>query len=186
MKALVNDLLSTIVFVGLYWLSGSIYVATGVAVAAGVIHIAAFRAIGRKIDPMQWLALGLVVAFGATTLLTNNPKFILAKPSLVHFIVAAVMLKRGWMGRYLPPIVRENLSAGVIAGWGYGWAALMLALGVANLIVVFSFDARVWAWFIAFGAIGAKFLLAAVQYVTFRALVRRQLLLAPQLGSAGA
>jgi intracellular septation protein len=175
MKALINDLLSTLVFVGLYAVSGSIYLATAAAVITGVIHFAYFKMTGQKIEPMQWLGLALVVLFGATALATDNPQFIMVKPSIIHFVVAAVMLRRGWLGRYLPPIARDNLSAAAIVGWGYGWAALMGTLGIANLIVALSFDVRVWTWFISFGAIAAKLLFAAIQYGSLRTLVRGRL-----------
>src|SRR5205085_611938 len=132
------------------------YLATVAAIAAGVIHVIAFKLIGRRIDPMQWLGLALVLVFGGTALATDNPQFIMVKPSIVHFIVAAVMLRRGWLGRYLPPIAKANLSDAMIVGWGHGWAALMVALGVLNLIIAVTFDVTVWAWFVSVGAVGAK------------------------------
>jgi intracellular septation protein len=177
MTALINDLFSTLVFVGLYATTGSIYLATAAAIAAGAIHVAVFRLTGRKIEPMQWLGLALVVLFGGTALATDNPQFIMIKPSIIHFIVAAVMLRRGWLARYLPPIAKVNLSEAVVVGWGYGWAVLMILLGIANLVIATSFDVRVWTWFISFGAIGAKLVFAAVQIVSFRTMVRRRLAL---------
>jgi intracellular septation protein A len=176
MTALLNDLFSTLVFVGLYAAFGSIYLATAAAIAAGVIHVIVFKLIGRRIDPMQWLGLVLVVLFGGTALASDNPQFIMVKPSIIHFIVAAVMLRRGWLDRYLPPIAKANLSEAMVVGWGYGWAALMIALGVLNLIVAMTFDVNVWAWFVSFGAVGAKIVFAAAQYTLFRTTVRRRLL----------
>jgi intracellular septation protein A len=176
MTALLNDLFSTLVFVGLYVASGNIYLATVAAIGAGVIHVIAFKLIGRRIDPMQWLGLGLVLVFGGTALATDNPQFIMIKPSIVHFIVAAVMLRRGWVARYLPPIAQANLSDAMIVGWGYGWAALMVALGVLNLVIAMAFDVTVWAWFVSVGAVGAKIAFAAAQITLFRTLVRRRIL----------
>ena len=176
MTALLNDLFSTLVFVGLYVISGSIYLATVAAIAAGVIHVIVFRLMGRRIDPMQWLGLALVVVFGGTALATDNPQFIMIKPSIIHFIVAAVMLRRGWVARYLPPIAIANLSDAMIVGWGYGWAALMIALGVLNLIIAMTFDVTVWAWFVSVGAVGAKIVFAAAQITLFRTIVRRRVL----------
>jgi intracellular septation protein A len=177
MAALLNDLFSTLVFVALYWTLGSVYLATIAAIATGVLHVVLFKLLGRQIHPMQWVGLVLVVAFGGTALATDNPQFIMVKPSIIHFIVAAVMLRPGWLVRYLPPIAAANLSRAVVVGWGFGWAVLMVALGIANLIIAMSFDASTWAWFISFGAVGAKLLFAAIQYVSFRTMVRRRLLL---------
>ena len=58
---------------------------------------------GRPIDAMQWLALGLVAVLGAATLITQNGRFIMAKPTAIHWAIGTVMLRRGWMARYLPP-----------------------------------------------------------------------------------
>ena len=64
---------------------------------------------GRPIDAMQWLALGLVLVLGAATLITQDSRFIMVKPTVVHWAIGAVMLRHGWMTRYLPPIARDNL-----------------------------------------------------------------------------
>jgi len=58
---------------------------------------------------MAYASLGLGDRLGAATLLTDDPRFVLAKPAIGHFAVGAIMLKRGWMLRYLPPIVTETI-----------------------------------------------------------------------------
>ena len=68
----------------------------------------------RPIDVMQWLALGLVLVLGAATLITQDSRFIMVKPTLVHWAIGAVMLRHGWMTRYLPPIARDNLPLSVM------------------------------------------------------------------------
>ncbi len=175
MKQLLDDLLSTIVFVALYVASGDIFIATGLAIAAGLVQITYLKAKGRAIDMMQWASLALVIVLGGTAIATRDSRFIMMKPSIAHFAIAAVMLRRGWMGRYLPRIATENLSEGVIVGAGYAWAALMLALGLVNLVIAWGFDEHVWIWFISVGAIGAKGLMAALQILLFRTMVRRRL-----------
>ncbi|HET7594192.1 MAG TPA: septation protein IspZ, partial [Stellaceae bacterium] len=89
--------------------------------------------------------------------------------------IAAIMLRRGWMGRYLPRIATDNLSESVIVGAGYAWAVLMIALGVTNLVVAWAFDEHVWIWFISVGAVGAKLVFALGQFALFRYMVRRRL-----------
>jgi hypothetical protein len=74
---------------------------------------------------MQWMS--LVVVLGTATLLTQSPRFMMLKPSFIHFTVAAAMLRRGWMTRYLSAIARENLPETVVIGAGFGWAGLMVA-----------------------------------------------------------
>ena len=54
--------------------------------------------------------------------------------------------------RYLPPIVRDNLSESVVVGSGHAGRCL--------------------AWFISVGAIGAKIVAFLLQYVIFRTIGR--------------
>jgi intracellular septation protein A len=85
------------------------------------------------------------------------------------------MLRHGWMTRYLPPIARDNLPVGVMVKAGYAWAALMLLLGGLNLFVAITMSFQVWAWFITFGAVGAKVVAFLAQYWIFRSIIRRKL-----------
>src|SRR5271167_18102 len=152
---LLNDFLSTILFVLVYALSGSLFAAAGVAVAAGLTQLARLRLMRRRIEPMQWMSLGLVVVLGGATLLMHSPRFMMLKPTIVHFAVAAVMLRRGWMIRYLPEVARRNVSEAIVVVAGYAWAGLLAALGLANLVIALDFDFATWAWFVSVGAIGA-------------------------------
>jgi intracellular septation protein A len=106
---LLNDFLSAILFLIVYALTGSLFAAAGIAVAAGLAQFAALRLRRRSIEPMQWMGLGLVVALGGATLLTQSPRLMMAKPSVIHLALAAVMLRPGWMTRYLPEIARPNV-----------------------------------------------------------------------------
>ena len=72
-----------------------------------------------------------MIVLGSATLLTNDPRFVLAKPAIAHFAIGAIMLKRGWMLRYMPPIVSETIPEYVTMA-GYAWAALMFALGAGH------------------------------------------------------
>ena len=172
---LINDFLSAIFFFAVYSLTGSIVAGTTIAIAVGATQFIRLKLARRAIEPMQWMSLGLVLVLGAATLLTQSPRFMMLKPSFVHFDIAAVMLRRGWMTRYLPEIARENLPETAIIGAGYAWAGLMVALGATNLVIATQSDIRVWAWFISFGAIGAKLAALLLQYAVFRMIVTRKL-----------
>ena len=172
---LLEDFLSAILFVVVYAVSGNLFAAAAIAVAAGVAQLVRLRLLRRRVEPMQWMSLGLVVVFGGATMLTQSPRFMMAKPSVIHFAVAAVMLRRGWMTRYLPEIVLRNVPEPVIVATGYAWAALMAALGLANLIIAVNFDFAIWVWFVSVGAVGAKLAAFGLQYAVFRAIIRRRI-----------
>ena len=165
-----TDFLSTIVFVALYLITGNVVLATCVAIAGAVAQIIYARVKGQQLGFMTYASLVLVIVLGSATLLTNDPRFVLAKPSIAHFAIGAIMLKRGWLLRYVPPIVVETIPEYVTFA-GYAWAALMMALGAGTIAVALTGDMKLWAIYVSVVAIGAKVAAFAVQYVAFRILV---------------
>jgi intracellular septation protein len=172
---LLSDFLSAILFLAVYMASGNISLAAAIAIAAGVVQIAASKLRGWRIEPMQWISLCLIIVLSGATILTQSARFVMLKPSIVHFAIGAAMLRRGWMLRYLPEIVRANLPESVPVGAGYGWAGLIAALGLANLGFALNGDLALWAWFVSIGAVGAKIAAFLAQYAAFRTLVRQNL-----------
>jgi intracellular septation protein len=165
-----TDFLSTIVFVALYLITGNVVLATCFAIAGAVTQIIYARIKGLELGFMTYASLALVIVLGSATLLTDDPRFVLAKPSIAHFAIGAIMLKRGWMLRYVPPIVAETIPEYVTFA-GYAWAALMIALGAGTIAVAQTGDMKLWAIYVSVVAIGAKVAAFAVQYVAFRLLV---------------
>src|SRR6267378_6862263 len=165
-----TDFLTTIVFLALYFATGDVVLATCVAIAGAVAQVIYSRIKGQPLAFMTYASLGLVIVLGSATLLTHDPRFLLAKPSIVHFAIGAIMLKRGWMLRYSPPIVSETIPEYVTIA-GYAWAALMFALGAGVIAVASTGDIRLWAFYVSVVAVAAKETAFAVQYVAFRVLV---------------
>jgi len=170
---LVNDLLAAIVFLALYLAGVPLAWAAAIAVVAGIARIAVELVRGRPVFAMQWMSLGVIIVLSTASILTQSPRFVMMKPSLGHFAIAAVMLKRGWMTRYLPEIALRYLPERVPVIAGYAWAGLLAAIGLANIAVAGYASFHAWAWFITVGATGAKVAAFAVQYVAFRILITR-------------
>ncbi len=169
-----TDFLSAIVFLTLYLTTGNVVLATSVAIAGAVAQVVYSRVKGQPLGFMTYASLGLVMVLGSATLLTNDPRFVLAKPSIAHFAIGAIMLKRGWMLRYVPPIVSETIPEYVTIA-GYAWAALMFALGAGTIAVASTGDLKLWALYVSVVLIGAKLTAFAVQYVAFRVLVTNRI-----------
>jgi intracellular septation protein A len=166
-KWIVSDLFSTFLFVGLYAATHSVYAATGLAIAAGVGQLAWLKLRRQPIDLMQWMSLGLVVVFGGASLLTHDPRFVMLKPTLIYIAVGVVMLKKGWMTRYIPPIaLRWSRDVSIV--FGYVWAGMMFATAALNLFLVAYGDPKLWAIFLGVVPLGSKLALFAVQYLTMR------------------
>ena len=175
LRQVLGDFLSAILFLVVYLLSGNLFAAAALAVAAGLAQLAFLRLSRRRIEPMQWMSLGLVVVLGGATMLTQNPRFMMVKPTIVHLAVATLLLRRGWMTRYMPEIVLCNVSESTIVAAGYAWAALLAALALANLVIALNFDFVTWAWFISVGSVGAKLAAGALQFSLFRVIIRQRL-----------
>jgi intracellular septation protein len=174
-KWLLSDLIATLTFVAIYAVTHSIYIATGLGIAAGVGRIAYLRLRREVIDRMQWLSLGLVIVFGGATLITRDPRFIMVKPTLIYAAIGTVMLLTpGWMNRYVTPIARAR-AGDVTFVFGYVWAGLMFATGLANIGFAFLAGPILWAWYIGVFPLASKFALVGVQYVVTRGIVRARI-----------
>jgi intracellular septation protein A len=165
-----TDFLSTILFLVIYLATDNVLLATGVAIGGAVAQVIYSRIKGQSLAYMTWASLALVIVLGTATLLTNDPRFVLAKPAIGHFAVGLIMLKRGWMLRYLPPIVTETIPEYVTFA-GYAWAALMFVLGAGTIGVAATGDIKLWTFYVTVVLLGAKVAAFAVQYVAFRLLV---------------
>jgi intracellular septation protein len=172
-KFLALDMASTIFFLVLYLGTKNIPLSVALGMALGVGQIV-WQARSRKpIDTMQWMSLFLVIASGSATLLTHDPRFVMVKPSVIYVVVGVVMLKRGWMNRYLPPAAME-IVPDVAVVFGYVWSGLMFASAILNFVVAESLSVVAWASFMSAYAIVSKLTLFGIQYATMRAIgVRR-------------
>jgi intracellular septation protein A len=167
-RPLALDLISTLVFVAVGAITHNPLLATVAAVAAGVARVIYLRVRRQRINAMQWMSLGLVMVFGAATLLTQDARFMMAKPTIVYVLVGAAMLERGWMLPYMPPRGRGRVPDSVMIGWGYVWAGLMFLTAALNAVFALTASFAVWSSFIAIFPVVSKLALFAVQFLTIR------------------
>lgn len=169
-----GDFFSTILFVVIWVATDDVAIATVVAVAGAIGQFFWAKRKGYAMNAVSWVGLALIVLLGGATLVTGDSRFVLIKPSLGHFAVGSLMLKRGWMGRYMPPRVMETApDLPVVAG--YCWAALMLTTGVGVVATALTGDARLWGAFVFGVAPAAKVAAMAAQYATFRVVISRRI-----------
>jgi intracellular septation protein len=169
-----SDFLSTILFLAIYLATDNVLLATGVAIAGAVTQVVYSRLKGTPLGYMTYASLALVIVLGTATLLTHDPRFVLAKPAIGHFAIGLIMLKRGWMLRYLPPIVTETIPEYATFA-GYAWAVLMFALAAGTIAVALTGDMKLWTFYVTVVLLGAKVAAFAVQYVAFRILVTNRI-----------
>ena len=173
-KFLLLDMASTLFFLAVYLVTENIPLSVALGIALGFAQIGWQLVRKEPIDAMQWLSLFLVVASGGATLLTNDPRFVMVKPSLIYVIIGVVMLKRGWMNRYLPPVAQEIVpDIGVF--FGFVWSLLMFVSAGVNIYVALNYSVVTWAAFMSVYGIASKLGLFLIQYSIMRFIgVRRR------------
>ena len=172
-RMLFLDMASTVFFLVLYSATDSLAVSVGLGMALGLAQIGWEVARRRPIDTMQWVSLVLVMASGTATLVTNDVRFMIAKLSVVYVLIGAVMLKPGWMDRYLPEQAHE-LVGDVAVKFGFVWAGLMFFSAVFNLVLAFSCSLAEWAAIISVYGMASKLGLFAIQFTTMRLIGSRR------------
>ncbi|HTT98060.1 MAG TPA: septation protein IspZ [Rhizomicrobium sp.] len=172
-KPILSDFLSTITFVAVFGFTDNLVWAILSGMAVGIAQIVVEKVRGRKIEIMQWASFVLVIVLGSASLITANPEFAMLKPSVGNFAIGLVMLTPNWMGRYLPPIVKENVSPIALIVWGYIWAVLEIGLAAANAWIVFASDKKTWLEFNAFVPYAAMIALFLIQYSWLRITIGR-------------
>ena len=169
---LVVDLGSTLAFYAVFALTDNpgLAAAVGIALAVGQVGFAMVR--HRPIATLQRASIALVLVVGTLTLLTNDPRFVLVKATLVYGIIGASMLKRGWMARYIPPIAAAHLPEWLLGQFEKAWAMLLLGTGALNLALVLAISPERAAKVMAIWVVASKLALFAIQYIWCRAVAR--------------
>ena len=179
-KLLLLDMASTLFFLVLYLLTGSVPLAVALGVALGVAQIG-WQLVRRKpIDTMEWMSLFLVVGSGTATLVTSDPRFVMIKPTLIYIVVGVVMLKPGWMNRYLPPIAKAVVPD-VAVILGFAWAGLMFASAALNMTVALNFSVAAWSALMSVFGIVSKLGLFLIGYAVMRTIGGRRVRAMPTI-----
>jgi intracellular septation protein A len=172
-KLLLLDLASTIFFLVVFLLTHNTILSVGLGIALGLAQIGIQLVRRKPIDAMEWLSLFLVIAAGTTTLLTNDPRFVLLKPSVIYAIVGVVMLKPGWLNRYLPAIARVVVPDVAVAV-GFAWAGLMFVSAAVNAFVALTLSLATWAVVMPVFGIVSKVALFLIGFAALRIIAKRR------------
>ena len=172
-RGVIEDMAATLLFVGLYALTGSVVpaIAAGMALALGQIVWQLARR--QHVNALQWVSLALVAGAGSASLWTHDLRFVMVKPSLIYVLVGCAMLERNWMTRYMPPVAL-SIVPDLVTAFGYVWAGLMFLSALVNLALVTTFGVVAWGlWLTAWGT-ASKAVLFLFQYAVMRLIGRRR------------
>lgn len=160
------DLLPVILFFVAFKFAG-IYVATGIAIVTTIAQVIWMWLRHRKVEPMQWVSLAIIVVFGGATMLLHDETFIKWKPTALYWLfgvtlfVAELMfdknLIRAMMEKQMA--LPEHLWRAV----NFSWALFFLSMGVLNLVIAYHFSTDTWVNFKLFGGMGLMVVFIVVQ-----------------------
>jgi intracellular septation protein len=144
-----------------------IYVATAVAMVTTLGQIAWLRFKTGRVEPMQWLSLGVIVLFGGATLLAHDETFIKWKPTVLYALMA-LALWGGWLlarRNFIRTLMQSQLRLPdpVWQHLMHAWAGFFSFMAVLNLWVAYEFDTDTWVNFKLFGGLGLMVLFVIAQ-----------------------
>jgi intracellular septation protein A len=172
-KLLLSDLASSLLFLLLFSLTHNALLSACLGMLLGLIQIVMQFARRKPIEVMEWLSLFLVIASGTATVLTDDPRFVMFKPSAIYAIIGVAMLRPGWMNRYLPAIAKSTASD-IATYVGFAWSGLMFISAVLNAYFAVSTDFATWALTMTIFGVASKAILFIVGFSAIRLTARHR------------
>ena len=143
-----------------------IFVATAVAIVASVAQVAYLLVRKKRVQPMLWASLAIIVVFGGLTLYLRDKTFILWKPTVLYWLFASVLAGGAFLGRNLIRALLSDQMALPERIWGrlnWSWVGFFAFMGVLNLYVAFNYSEKIWATFKLFGGMGLMLVFVVAQ-----------------------
>lgn len=157
------DLLPVILFVATYMATDNIYIATGVIIPAVGLQVIYARIRYGRVDKMLWASFWLIVVMGGLTLILQDNRFIMWKPTLLYWLFAVVLALSPLVAK--KNLVRLMLETHIAAAPNHVWrnlnviwVAFMLIMGALNLYVALNFSEAFWVNFKLWGGMGLMLL----------------------------
>jgi intracellular septation protein len=135
-----------------------ILLATAVAIVASLLQVGTLLARGRKVDPMLWISLVVIVVFGGATIWFHDETFIKWKPSILYWLFGGTLLVGHllWKRNLLQSLLGAQLDVATPV-WDrllWAWIGFFVLMGVVNLLVAYSVPTDTWVSFKLFGLFG--------------------------------
>ena len=135
-----------------------ILLATLIAIVATMLQVGWLLGRGRKVEPMLWIGLAIIVVFGGATIYLQDETFIKWKPTILYWSFASILmfgalvLKKNFIRSLLGQAMQ--LPDHIWARLNLAWAGFFSVVGVLNVWVAFTTTTETWVNFKLFGLIG--------------------------------
>ena len=144
-----------------------IFFATAVAIVASLLQIGVAYFRSKKVEPMMWISLVVILVFGSATLIFRNEVFIKWKPTILYWIFSGTIftIKFVYKKNAMQGLLEKQLQLPLEA-WerlNMSWGAFFAALGAVNLFVAYKFSTAAWVNFKLFGIMGILILFVIAQ-----------------------
>jgi len=147
--------------------SQGIYWATAAAIVASVIQVSATRLIYKKVEKMHLFTMIIILVLGSATLLLQDKRFIMWKPTVVNWAFGVVFFASQFIGKknIIRRMMEKNFSAkdSVWTALNLSWVCFFMLMGIINLVVAFNFSEETWVNFKMFGMLGLTIVFAIGQ-----------------------
>ncbi len=135
-----------------------ILLATAVAIVASVAQVGWLLARGRRVEPMLWVSVGVIILFGGATIWLNDETFIKWKPSILYLLFAGSLVagRLFWQRNFVRSVLGNQiqLPEPIWERLLWVWTGFFALLAGANLFVAYRFSTDTWVSFKLFGLMG--------------------------------
>ena len=149
--------------------SQGLFLATGVAIIAAIIQVTLYWVIKRRFEKMHVITLMIILILGGATLLLQDKRYFMWKPTAVNWLFALVFLGSHFFGK---KTMIQRMLGHALTLPSHAWSNLNLSwiifftfMGMLNLYVAYNFAEHIWVNFKMFGILGCTLLFAIVQSV---------------------
>jgi intracellular septation protein len=165
------DLLPVILFFVAFKLY-DIFTATAVAIGATIAMIVYAKIRHGKIEKMLLVNGAIISVLGGVTLLLHDKTYIMWKPTVLYWLLAAVLLVSNLLFKknFIQQMMGKMIEAPTVI-WtklNLVWVVFLIGLGFLNLYVAFNYSESAWVNFKLFGVTGMMFVFIILQTLALK------------------
>ena len=165
------DLLPVILFFVGFKLYG-IFAATAIAIVTTLAMIVYAKIRHGKIEKMLLVNGAIISVLGGVTLLLHDKTYIMWKPTVLYWLLAAVLLTSQlfFNKNFIQQMMGKMMAApaNIWRRLNLVWVIFLVGLGFLNLYVAFNYSEDAWVNFKLFGVTGMMFVFVILQTLVLR------------------